>query len=41
VSTTWPTGIPPGTEAWFQFLIQDLSVLWDITLSNAVKATTP
>jgi len=41
LGTTWPTGIPAGTEVWFQFLVSDPSVIWDITLSNAVKATTP
>ena len=39
--TTWPDGVPPGTDAWFQFLVQDPSVIWGITLSNAVRATTP
>jgi YVTN family beta-propeller protein len=41
VSTTWPGGIPPGTNAWFQFFVQDVSVIWGITLSNALKITTP
>ena len=40
-STSWPAGVPPGTEAWFQFLLDDPSVVWGITLSNAVKATSP
>ena len=39
--TTWPDGLPPGTEAWFQFIVQDPSVLWGLTLSNGLKATTP
>ena len=39
--TTWPSGLPPMTELWFQFLVQDSSVIWDITLSNGLKATTP
>ncbi len=39
--TNWPEGLPPGTEAWFQFLVQDPSVVWGITLSNGLKATTP
>ena len=29
------------SELWFQFLVQDISVIWEITLSNALKATTP
>ncbi len=41
VSATWPAGVPAGTEAWFQFFAEDPSVLWGITLSNAIKATTP
>ena len=39
--TTWPMGIPPGTNAWFQFLIEDVSVPFGVTLSNALKITTP
>ncbi len=41
LSTPWPLGIPTGTEIWFQFLLDDPSVIHNITLSNAVKATTP
>jgi hypothetical protein len=41
VSTTWPSGIPAGTQAWFQFIVQDPSVPAGLTLSNAVRATTP
>jgi hypothetical protein len=41
LSTTWPTGIPTGSEAWFQFLVADPSVIWGITLSNGLKITTP
>jgi plastocyanin len=37
----WPAGIPMGAELYMQFLIQDLSVLAGITLSNAMTATTP
>ena len=40
-STTWPAGIPPGSEIWFQFVVEDPSVVWGFTLSNGVKATTP
>ncbi len=40
-SSTWPTNVPTGTEIWIQMLIEDLSVPAAITLSNAVKATTP
>lgn len=41
VATTWPVGVPAGTDAWFQFLAADPSVVWGITLSNALKVTTP
>jgi len=41
VSTTWPAGVPAASEAIFQFLVADGSVLWGITLSNALLATTP
>ena len=37
----WPAGVPGGTEIWFQYLVADPSVPAQITLSNAVKATTP
>jgi len=40
-STTWPAGVPSGTQVWFQFIIADPSVIWGLTLSNAVKATAP
>ena len=40
-STTWPIGVPQGTDVWFQFAMQDLSVVQGITISNGVKATTP
>ena len=37
----WPAGIPPGTEVWFQFLVEDVTSIYGIILSNGVKATTP
>jgi hypothetical protein len=40
-STAWPAGIPSGTEAWWQFLVEDNSVIWGGTMSNAVKSTAP
>jgi hypothetical protein len=40
-STTWPAGIPPDTNVWFQFIVQDLSVPEGLTLSNGLLATTP
>ncbi len=39
-STTWPLGLSPGTQVWFQFLVQDGSVPAGITLSNGLLATT-
>lgn len=40
-ATTWPAGIPSGTNAWFQFVVQDLSTIHGLTLSNGLRATTP
>ena len=37
----WPAGIDAGTELYVQFLVQDTTVPDQITLSNAVMATTP
>ncbi len=39
--TTWPPGIAPGTDVWFQFLVQDGSVPDGITLSDGLLGTTP
>jgi hypothetical protein len=40
-ATTWPAGVPAGTDVWFQFLVQDGSTGPGITLSNGLLATTP
>ncbi len=40
-ATLWPVGIPTGTQVFFQFVVQDLSSIHDITLSNGLRATTP
>ena len=40
-AASWPPGIPAGTEAYFQFFVDDPSVIWGLTLSNAVRGTTP
>ncbi len=40
-STTWPAGIPAGTDVSFQFIVQDLGVPDGLTLSNGLRATTP
>jgi hypothetical protein len=34
-------GSPPGTDIWMQFIVQDASSVFGLTLSNAVMATTP
>lgn len=36
-----PTGIPPGTELWVQWGIQDPAALLGVALSNAIKGVTP
>jgi len=41
VSTLWPVGLPTGSKAWFQFLVQDGAVPDGITLTNALEITTP
>ena len=40
-ASPWPSGVPAGTEVTFQFLVEDLSVVWGITMSNGLRATTP
>jgi hypothetical protein len=40
-ATSWPLGVPPGTEVWFQFIVQDASSVHGITLSNGLRATAP
>lgn len=37
----WPGGLPPGTQFWLQFLVQDLSVPSQISMSNALTAVSP
>jgi len=39
--TAWPTGVPAGTATWFQFVVADPSTVFGLTLSNAVRATSP
>jgi hypothetical protein len=41
LNTTWPVGLPPGVNAWFQFLIADSSSIHGIVPSNALRAITP
>ncbi len=41
VTTTWPGGLPTGTEAWWQVVVQDGSSIHGLVLSNAVKSTSP
>ena len=39
--TTWPAGIPAGTDLFLQFLIKDTGAATNFVLSNALKLTTP
>ena len=41
IGGAWPAGIPSGTNLWFQYLVGDPSVVWGITLTNGLLATTP
>jgi hypothetical protein len=36
-----PPGIPPGTELWIQWAIQDAAAVKGVALSNAILGTTP
>ncbi len=40
-STPWPAGIPSGVSATWQFVCEDVSVIFGGTMSNAVRSTTP
>jgi Tol biopolymer transport system component len=37
----WPAGIPPATQIWFQYAIQDAAAVSGVSLSNAVSGVTP
>ena len=39
--TTWPLGLPSGTQAWFQVALADPGGPGGAALSNAVLVTTP
>jgi len=41
LEANWPSGLPTGTQAWFQFVVQDPSVPGGLSLSNGIRATTP
>ena len=36
-----PVGFPPGSDLWFQFVLEDLTALPGLTISNGVRGTTP
>ena len=37
----WPTGLPIGTQIYFQFLVQDGAAIKGVALSNTELGTTP
>ncbi len=41
LTSTWPPGLPPGTEVWVQFLCEDGTTPDGFVLSNALRGTTP
>ena len=41
LATTWPAGVPPGTELTIQFICQDLSVPDGLVLSNGIRGVAP
>ena len=36
-----PAGVPPGTELWLQWAIQDAAAVQGVALSNGLRGTTP
>ena len=40
-ATTWPAAVPPVSQVWFQFVVQDASSIYGITLSSGLLASTP
>ena len=38
---TWPAGVPAGTEFWLQTLVADPGLPGGVSITNAVKGTTP
>ncbi len=40
-STTWPPGVPSGTQTYWQSIVQDASSIHGLVLSNAVRGTSP
>ncbi len=40
-TSMWPVGLPACTNVWFQFIVEDLTSVDGITLSNGLIATTP
>ncbi len=40
-STTWPAGLPSGTDHYWQVLVDDPASIHGLTISNAVHGTTP
>jgi arylsulfatase A-like enzyme len=41
LATTWPPGMPAGTQLWFQCLVDDPTAAFGIGVSNGVQALTP
>jgi len=40
-SAPWSSGVPAGTQAWWQFVCEDTSTVYEVTLSNGVRSTAP
>jgi hypothetical protein len=41
VTTTWPAGLPPGVDHYWQVLVADVNSPHGLTMSNAVHGLTP
>jgi hypothetical protein len=38
---SWPLGVPPGLDVWFQMLVADPAAAAGIAVSTAIVATAP
>lgn len=41
IDTTWPNGVPSGTELWYQVFQSDAAAVKGVAASNAIKSIAP
>jgi hypothetical protein len=41
LSFTMPAGLPPQSDLWFQYAVEDIAAVQGVSLSNAIVGTTP